>query len=67
MDGYIDAGVGFDNIAHAKKVVEVVADLYLGNEVDKENWITTPAVTADNIETEESIWARDYLAGEFEE
>ena len=67
VDGYIDAGVGFDNIAHAKKVVEVVADLYLGNEVDKGNWITTPAVTADNIETEESIWARDYLAGEFEE
>lgn len=29
--GYIDSGVPFDNIAHAEKVVEVVADLYLGN------------------------------------
>ena len=59
--GYIDSGVPFDNIAHAEKVVEVVADLYLGNPVEKENWVKSPAVTADNIETEASVWARDYL------
>ncbi|MBC5689863.1 sugar ABC transporter substrate-binding protein [Mediterraneibacter sp. NSJ-55] len=64
VDGYIDAGVPFDNIAHAEKVVEVVADLYLGNTVEKENWIVTPAVTSDNIETEPSVWARDYLKAE---
>ncbi len=61
VDGYIDAGIAFDNIAHAEKIVEVVADLYLGNPVEKENWVTTPVVTADNIETEPSVWARDYL------
>ena len=59
--GYIDSGVPLDNIAHAEKVVEVVADLYLGNPVEKENWVKSPAVTADNIETEASVWARDYL------
>ena len=59
--GYIDSGVPFDNIAHAEKVVEVVADLYLGNPVEKENWVKSPAVTADNIEAEASVWARDYL------
>lgn len=64
VDGYIDSGVPFDNIAHAEKVVEVVANLYLGNSVEKENWVTTPAVTADNIETEPTVWARDYLAAE---
>lgn len=60
VDGYIDSGVPFDNIAHAEKVVEVVADLYLGNSVEKENWVKSPAVTSDNIETETSVWARDY-------
>lgn len=61
VDGYIDAGVPFDNIGAAKKVVEVIADMAVGNPVEKEYWIQTPLVTSDNIETEESVWARDYL------
>ncbi|MCD8083268.1 MAG: substrate-binding domain-containing protein [Clostridiales bacterium] len=61
VDGYIDVGVPFDNISASKKIIEVIADMMTGKEVEKEYWIQTPLVTADNIETETTVWARDYL------
>lgn len=61
VDGYIDSGVPFDNIAAAKQIVTTICDMALGNDYESEYWIQTPLVTAENIETEETVWIRDYV------